>query len=98
MTDPINAAINQLEQDKLEFAWCISALEEEEYNDFPVPEYEKQSILLKMTLLQRQMDFLESCIISGLLAIDNELTLLINPKNEVYNRTRNRSQARGAAG
>jgi hypothetical protein len=83
MTDQINAAINQLELDKLEFAHCISALEEEEYNDFPVPDYEKQVILLRMALLQREMDFLESCIISGLLALETDFTDLIKPKDEV---------------
>jgi hypothetical protein len=83
MTHTINAAINALELDKLEFAHCIAALDEEEYNDFPLPEYEKEAILLRMALLQREMDFLESCIISGLLAIDNELTTLLKPKNEV---------------
>ncbi|MGZ3983413.1 MAG: hypothetical protein ACXVJE_19450 [Mucilaginibacter sp.] len=77
MTETINAAISEMELSKLEFKQFHEALNDKKY---PVEGYEKKCIIIRMTLLEQNIDFLTRCIIHDLTLIPTEVLIpLIKP-------------------
>jgi|GEM_PF-4865229 len=67
MSFNLDAAIRERQIMEDEFMFCVAGLQQEVYDDFPLPEEEKAAALLRMSLLRMNINFLDSCIISGLL-------------------------------